>query len=559
MVDVRLKPRTSQGLDTREAREIDLGSVRAYEYSLPVIGAILAIGGCAAIHAQEVRLPVVVVQIAGQNVYLNVGSEAGLVTGDSLAVYRSDTRLGGWTVVSVARSSALVTARGSPFAVTLGDSLRISFAGRAARTEKPLLPSVSDSTISRQRRLMETSSPRRRAHDAAAGVAVHGGMTLGFHAMRSSTTSAPPGASTVVRTYRSPSVTIRSVADGLPLGFRAFVNTRLAYRSASPSRIELERTFRIYQLGLERDLADAPVHVQLGRFANRAESFSGFWDGAALSYGAGSLRMGMAAGLQPDRGVESLSASLPKYTFFAGYDVENGELRYTADASVHEVRPTERLPVHTYVGLSQALRWRSYRLRSITQLDRDPGTQAWVFTRIQLYGSIPLGTRLLARMRYGRRQPYQLWRVEEVIGTRRDIAGAGLTWRLGSGQVTMDATSNRDDRNGRSYATSSDVRFWNVGVARIGLSASLGIWSREGQSAWYLAPAVDRVFRRGRALLRYRFDGSRIADYRSDLHALEAVLNVPVSRRIDIGLFLGAEKAARIVRRRVFSTVRIRW
>jgi len=101
-----------------------------------------AIAVLAAVHgldAQEAtRARVVVGQIAGATVYIDAGTEAGVITGDTLTVARDATgpMIGRMIVLSAASRTAVLTFADDPFAITRGETLLLASASIAASREQ---------------------------------------------------------------------------------------------------------------------------------------------------------------------------------------------------------------------------------------------------------------------------------------------------------------------------------------------------------------------------------------------------------------------------------------
>src|SRR6185503_10047724 len=77
----------------------------------------------------QTRAPqrVVVVQIAGSNLYLNAGNDSGVVTGDTLSVGRPGSELNGsFLVITATATRSVVSFAGPAFAVTRGDTLLLT-------------------------------------------------------------------------------------------------------------------------------------------------------------------------------------------------------------------------------------------------------------------------------------------------------------------------------------------------------------------------------------------------------------------------------------------------
>ncbi len=519
---------------------------------------LIAAYGVRPAQAQETRLEARVTFIADQTIYLNIGEDDGLQVQDTLTVYRQAERLGRLVVLSLSSSSAVTRFVVPPFSLTRGEALRITLRipePEVAEAEPTAVP--PDTVRVHRTTLLAAANPVQGGRAAAKPLKVSGRLTLGFQWLQS-TTEALGTSPDLTRTFQTPYAGLRARVEHLPMDWQLDFNMRITHRGSSSSNISPSTSLRFYQASLKRSLETVPIDVKLGRFYSTDESFSGYWDGLSVAYQQGPMRFGTVAGVQPNRANEGVSFNLPKYTLFTTYTRREGDLRYHADASFHEVRPTNQLQVHSFFGFAQTLRWQKYRVRSRIQFDRDPISSGWMVTRMQLLGAVPLGNRLLLRTRYDLRQPYQLFRAEQVIGQRRDRISGGVTVRAFKGTLSGDFTTNHSDRDGRSYTYTSFSQFPKIGVMGLGLNASMSYWTGTDRHVLNVSPGLARSFGGWYAQLRYRYDNSRFGDVTTARHGVEGALTIPVSRRIRSSVRLGAQQGGRLTQYRMFTHLWIR-
>lgn len=458
--------------------------------TLPII---LSLFGPAA-HAQQ-GLDVVVEFIAGSNLYISAGTASGLSTDDTLLVYTEadGVLLGAFVVVSATRERAVVAFVGSPFPATRGKTLYV-VPGRPFVALPP--PPVAQAERRRPRRSSKT------------GTRISGRLSLDVNALRTRSEAPEIGVEPTDRTFTTPTTRLRATVSNLPGGLRFQVNMRASTRYSSIEQVQRTESFRVYQASVERDWKGA--QFRLGRFYNRYETYSGYWDGFLLHFGGDGFGIGGAVGFQPERSNELFSDELPKYMMFVNAGHRGRSVRYATAISFNEIRPRNGLLNHRYVGWSQRLQVGGFQLSQNIQVDRDPTTSKWVVTQLLARSAIPLARRVDLRVRYALRQPYSITLLDNLITTRRDQASVGLSFWLGNGSLRADVTANQVRGKSRSYTYAGSFSFPRTPLLGLGISSSISYWALEETKAVYLSGAVSRTFGRvhSRAsYYRYRTDG----------------------------------------------------
>ena len=525
-------------------------------YTLFVI--LLAVSATS-VFAQEVRLEATVEFIAGQDIYLSVGSEDGIGASDSLVAFRGNEQLGPLRIVGVTTSRTVATFAGEPFAVTRGDVLTIVVRSGENIVDESIAQQPQDSVAQPGRQsVFEQGTTGRQFPPVEEGIRVSGRLALGMD-LTSSTTNGVRSAGEQARNYQIPSANLRARVEELPGGLRVNVDSRFAYRnSESALGINPLNSLRIYQLNIEHDRPGSAFEGRVGRFFNPAETFSGFWDGAGLAYapdegfGAGAL-----AGFQPDRADEGFSDELPKYTVFGSFAHRAQEAQYNANLSFHQVFPSDPLlSTHTFLGFSHTFRQKLFRLRNLVQVDQNPENDEWTLTRIQVHGIVPIGDKFSLRARYFLRRPYQIYRAENQIGYERDRISGGFTMRAFTGVVSADVSTNSSDIEGRSYTYTSFVNIPQINLFDLGFSTLVHYWTRGSEAdVIYVAPALFRYFGRAYTQLQYQYQQSSFDEFTAANHAVEWSVNFPVGRRLRSSIRLQSRWGDTTSMYRLFTTL----
>lgn len=475
---------------------------------------------------QEQRLSAVVEYIAGTNIYLGIGSDAGIGANDTVFVYDDggDEPLGALVVISTSQGRSVATFAGDPFPVTRGRVLNVAFnPGAAPRTPAPARRTVGATTASVQRRLAGGGGASPRAS---------GRLSLDVNLIGSTTKPSGEEAAAIDRRFTTPALRLRMTVAQLPGGLTFNTSLRAASRIASDEAIEPRQSFRVYQASLERKFETLPVQMQLGRFYNPFEAFSGYWDGLLVHLGEEGLGIGGAVGFQPYQSNEDISTDVPKYAAFLNYRKSRGAVRYYADLSGHMLQPRNGLPRRTYLGLSQRFYWNRLHLSQRLQVDRDPVDEKWVITQLDLRSSIPIGGKLSLMGQYSVRRPFLVSQTINPISAKSERASAGLTYYLFSGTVGADVTANRWDDSGISLTYSSHFSFPRTPLLGLGFRAAGSYWKRESITTFYVSPGIQRSFGSLQSELSYqRYTTERPSDYDvSD--AIELFITFPIGRRL---------------------------
>jgi len=515
--------------------------------------AFAAIAALAAVHeldAQEAtRTRVVVGQIAGATVYVDAGTEAGVITGDTLTVARdaAGPMIGRMIVLSAASRTAVLTFADDPFAITRGETLLLASPSIAAAREQARTAQASSAAAPKRPAYARSAPPR------VVGPQVRGRISFDVDVAQSSTRYGSGPGQTADQTNTTPAVRIQTTVTELPGGLTMDFSARGSYRQSTSTSFASPTSIRLYSASIQKDFDRAPVLFRAGRFYNRYESYSGYWDGAMLRAGGRRAGIGVIGGFQPNRADQGFSTDLPKLTAFADFRVRKGNASYSGDVSAHRVQPTNGLPDHTFFGLSQRARFDRIRLSQELQVDRDPTSQAWEITRFYLQSSVRVSKTVDLRASVSRRRPYRLWDSVSVISYARDRVSGGLNVRAGRATVGVDVAANRDENGqiGPSYS----AHLFIPRVGPVALTGSASYWKGVDYKVVSLAPGV--AFTRGRTRIDagYRYNQSDYGARGFLTHSIVAGLSVGLSRGLRYNIRTSTQWGSGVHSNRFYSGI----
>jgi len=411
------------------------------------LGLLVLLLAVPAAQAQDSTVTATVTYVAGQNAYLDVGSRRGITGGDTLVVRTDNTVRGRLIVKSSSSTESVVTFAGVPFPITRGDVLTLlHIPGPAERDPPAVADERSDTTRAERRDDEPPARPVRSDRSTSSpqgqwAPRLTGSVSLRLRASRTSTRQGLGTDETLDRRYATPSAAVNARVTQLPGDAVVRINARGSYRyvdNASP--ITPKIAVHAYQLSVEKDFG--ATSLQAGRFYNRYEPYSDYWDGLLVHRGSSSSGIGVAVGVRPQRGNERPLLATPKVTAFAHYETSALEaLEYRVNGSYHEVRPRDARPTHRFVGLMQAVEWGALSVRQDLQVDQDPKGNGWRPSRLRVRASMHPVDPLRLRVHYSRREPYFLHDPRTPFGALRAEVGGGATVLLSratiGGEVTM--------------------------------------------------------------------------------------------------------------------------
>ena len=495
--------------------------------------------------------------IVGANLYLRTEADSVLRPSDSLLVRREleGPVIGALRVLSTNGKRTVVAFAGDPFPLTRGDSLYLAPGGR--RSEEGAVAARGDTLFSGS---PTAPRPTRRSatRTAARRPRVTGRLSLDFSGLHSKT-ERPGSTGAVVRDFATPSIGLRTRATDLPGGLGIDLNIRASYRASTDSLVRPVTALRLYRATISKSFKSIPLQLQLGRFYNPFEAFSGTWDGLLVHFGrrANGFGGGVAAGFQPI-GTEGITADLPKYSLFLNYKYARSRTSYATDLSFHQLRPRDGRLTHTYLGWSNRLRVDRFLLSQRIQVDRNPATDRWTVTNLQASLTAPLGPMLSLNAGYSLRQPYAMGSTgtpveadpldaaeapggpagiatplpEDPISFRRDRVFGGLSLRLAGGTIAADFSTSRIEGGEVNTSYSTGFSFPRTALAGLGFSAGASYWTQAGSKGLVVTPTISRDFGRVQTQATYQFYRTQNATGEITTNAGEVGIRIPITDRI---------------------------
>ncbi len=483
-----------------------------------------------AVFGQEANISVQAVYLAGGNIYLDQGSDAGIQTGDTLRVELKANRTGLWLVNSSSSSRAVVSFLGEPFPVTRGARYAVRFIPRETTTTPMVSPADQPTAEMRTSILSRRKDTYTQRPAKSSPIRISGRVSFDMNALRSKTGASNLGIRDNTRTFSTPSAGVRARISNLPGKLEVQTNIRVSRRINSGNLIQPATLVRVYQASVSRSFQS--IRVEAGRFYNPYERFSGYWDGLKVHFGSRGLGGGIIAGFEPSRSDAQFSSEMPKATFFLNYGLRTRAVRYTATASFNQLSPTGDYRDHTFMGWTQSLRVSGFRLSQDVQMDRHPLRHSWILSRMQVRASAPIVNHLQLLGRFSLQQPYSVTNLSRTFGTRRDQANLGLSY-FGRGKTAgLNVTSNSYPGSPTSYTYSTYFNIPSTRFFGLGVSGNASYWHRTSFTTWFVSGGLQKTIGKARASLQYSQYQSDTGVLRLVTHSVMASLNLPLSRRI---------------------------
>jgi hypothetical protein len=283
-------------------------------------GAVAAAGSIPAPAAQDAALAHVT-YVTSQSVYLDAGSDEGLLAGDIVELLRGETAVATLKVTEVSSDRAICQRPGTGVPVAVGDIVRFEASGpvKPAATAPPaaapaVLAAGGGSGPSYTEKEEDSSLLRRWGISGRIGLryllvnnrAQDGfdfsqpGLDLRFDAARIG--AAPVDASVDVRAYRS-------------------------YRTLDEGESENETLSRVYRAYVGWRPGNSGLRVALGRQFAPAMSAINLFDGMLVDYTHGRWGAGAVAGTQPDPSDFGFSTDIKNYGGYFEYRSAVGSAR----------------------------------------------------------------------------------------------------------------------------------------------------------------------------------------------------------------------------------------
>ena len=466
--------------------------------------------------AQNPPVQATIVEIAGANVYLDVGSEQGLDANDTVQVARADdgSMLGKLVILQTTSTRAVATFAGRPFPVTRGVALSIALPGAAMEATGPTAA---------------PAPPQPPAPRSGPPPSLHGRFSLDVDGNRTVTHWLSNTELRTTRTYSTPSASLQLDGRDLPGGFRFQTRLRTTYRYSSPDIVDPSQAVEVYQLSVARDFGSV-LGVEAGRFYSRYERYGGYYDGALVRLGTEHLGIGAAAGFQPSRGDQSFTTDYPKYGVFAIWGAEGTAFRYMSSASFDRLLPRNGEPDETFAGWSQRLSVGAWRASTDVRVDRR-ASGGWLLSQLQLRTGVRLAAGLSLDARASRYESPGSVLSFLAFGGRRDEGGIGMTafGRAGTVGVDLGVTRTADGPTSQNVAASFALaRPVFLGAA---INGSVALWRRTGASTLLASVGVTRYL--GAVQTRAGYQLYRTTGFATTMtHAVDLSISFPLGPRV---------------------------
>jgi len=471
-------------------------------------GLLCALHSAGRVAAQDASRQVraLVEYIAGANLYLAAGEEAGIMAGDTIGVAgKWQSRPGRVRVIASNEGRSVLTFAGAPFPVTRGDTIVLNVsaarAATAASTSAGTAGADSSSTRGASGRPPATvlrgappPSPARRVLKRPP-VRVDGMIAFDFDALDSETRWSDDPLDRVERRFITPSMRLYATVSELPGGMQVNSNLRYEYRTTAGTTLGETTALRVYQASIEKSFDRLPLRFEIGRFYNPVDLYGGYWDGGMIRLGGRSAGLGVAAGYEPDRVNGGFDRSSPKFSVFADYAYRGPSAGYSLNLSAHDDRgPT--VDGGRYVSVSQRLRLGRASVQHRMRLNAADAWNGWSVTQLDLDAMLPLVSSLYIRGHFARRSyDWDLSRTD-TVRPQNERKGGGLLVAAGRFSLSMDASLAEwnDGGKARNYAGSMSIA--RSPLAGLGIGASANLQQGDGMDSWYISPWLTRSFGR---------------------------------------------------------------
>lgn len=500
-----------------------------------------------AVPAPQFARPTIVVQIAGANLYLAAGTDAGVLTGDTLIIRRAPAAapVGSTVVIASTTTRSVVTFVGTPFAVTRGDSLFFTpVSGGATAVAAALGPLPST-----------RSPPRVLRRDVVPSTRVDGALGLEMWGSHSETVGLGADPVRTTRNIGIPAVRLRTRVANRNSSLD--LNLRAEHRTGPISVFDRATRIRIYEA--RYDYRAGPATVSAGRFFSDFDHASGFWDGVSLRLGDyQGLYGGVAAGFEPLRGNEEFSADIPKAAVFVGTRSSSERADISTNLSYHQTFAKDAQYDRSVVDF--AFRVRAGRFGLSQDIEVSPPTPlgTWGLSRFILRGSTSVGRAELYATAVSDR-PLVMDTAWVLPLDRRERVSTGMSFSSSSGffgDVNVAINGPRDSTSG--YSTGMMASFPNVlGSASVSINGSY--FTSDGNSGMTAAPSIE--YRLGSARLRggYQFFKVDGPTYSVTTHGLDFRFSQALSTRTHWVVQVNSRTGHNVQGTNVYSSFELRF
>ena len=478
-----------------------------------------------------------IVQISGQTLYLDAGRNQGISTGDTLSVYTSEKDghiRGRLRVIASISQSCSVQFLNKPFSLTRGEQIYVS---TESVSGKQLAQKTETADTTRRTSIMNRKSSYIAARRSAKVSPVISGriMTGGYvNLSQSRFSSLDPN--WVKQTFASPFLNLMLRGRQLPGNVQFDVNMRWSYRYLQQRSLSPASLFSIYNMQVSKKFNAMPLTVSVGRFYNRYERFSGFWDGVMLRYGSYDNGIGVITGFEPYRSSEGFSSTVPKHSVFAYTSEKIGPVRSSSEISFNALYPKNSWQNHLFWGVHQDFRYGRSLIGGSIQIDRDPTQSKWTMTEGYLRGRFALIGGLYANANWNKLRPFQIWQTGDPISYTRSSYGGGLSYDFSNGYVASGMSVEKSDLTSTAdsyslYGSLQRTRFWQLGFNGHGR-----YWSDHSNKILSAGGGLTRWFGQKQVDLGYDFYRTDFLDQVVVTHSITAHLYMPIMKKMILDL-----------------------
>lgn len=475
------------------------------------------------VKAQQKEINAQVTHIAGSTIYLSAGMDDGIIQGDTLFIYRETTLLGSLVVQSVASKSLSAEFAEKPFSLTRGQTLLIRFEKpKATKKDNPTKKNTQKTPVS----ILEASSTTSKSR-LSDKPRITGRIAIGGTANISTTKWNNVQNRHTNRTFLTPYTNFSALVSNLPGGLSVDASMAYSYRYSSSSAIFPASWARFYRLNVEKKFTNFPLSIKAGRFYNRHEIFSGFWDGVMTTVGDRNNGIGFIAGFEPLRSDEGFQTDLPKYSAYTYHEFQIRKFRSTTELDFTAVMPRTNLNNHLYVGAYQQFLLGRNRISVRMQADQHPQNHKWNFSQIMIRGSLALTNAFEMHGAFNRRRPYLLYSIDPLGYLRTQITG-GARVRINSGSAGADFTRITSELSPSAYSVSGYAQTYRSRLWQLGFSVNGQYWFNDNYNTIRISPGINRDFNDLHLGLGYEFYRTDFVSGRYITHTvdLSAMINV---------------------------------
>jgi hypothetical protein len=462
---------------------------------------LVAVTGAVSARQEPVTRRARVEYIAGANVYIALGEEAGIVTGDTLRAMRADRGEGRVRVIASSTGRSVLAFAGQPFPLTRGDTLVIvvstsdaarRVAANDTSTGDARDPRPDSAAVTRVQARMpsnERQAPRR----AASPIRMSGMIAFDLDALDSETRWGTGPTERVERRFVTPSTRLYATLANLPGGMRINTNLRYEYRSTDGTAFGSSTALRIYQASLAKEFDVIPLSFELGRFYNPSDIYGGYWDGGMVRVGRRNAGIGVAAGFEPDRVNGGFDGGSRKLSVFADYAYRGRSAGYSFAVAAHDDRG-DVVEGGRFVSLTQRLRVGRASVQQRMRVNTSSDWSAWSLVQLDLNATTPVAGNLYVRGHYSRRS----WSWDplepDTARPQNDRRGGGLYYSGSQVYLSADASLTQWNDGEQSKTYSGSLSLQRTPLAGIGFGTSGSFQQGAARDTWYLAPWLSRSF-----------------------------------------------------------------